>query len=66
MIRFLEEQCGLSCEKPVPGAIFDTHDKAMDFWQKHLQEGTLAAPFEVVRVDTHSDLAFARRARGMC
>ena len=58
VIRFLEEQCGLSRERPVPGAIFDTHDKALDFWAARLAEGTLSAPFEVVHVDTHSDLAF--------
>lgn len=58
VIRFLEEQCGLSRENPVPGAIFDTHDKALDFWQARMQAGSLSAPFEVVHVDTHSDLAF--------
>lgn len=58
VIRFLEEQCGLSRERPVPGAIFDTHDKALDFWAARLADGTLTAPFEVVHVDTHSDLAF--------
>lgn len=58
VIRFLEEQCGLSREKPVPGAIFDTHDKALDFWLARMSEGRLNAPFEVVHVDTHSDLAF--------
>ena len=58
VIRFLEEQCGLSRERPVPGAIFDTHDKALDFWQARLRAGELTAPFEVVHVDTHSDLAF--------
>lgn len=58
VIRFLEEQCGLSSEHPVPGAIFDTHDKALDFWRARLEEGGLTAPFEVVHVDTHSDLAF--------
>lgn len=58
VIRFLEEQCGLSREHPVPGAIFDTHDKALDFWQARLQDGQLSTPFEVVHVDTHSDLAF--------
>ena len=31
VVSFLEEQCGLSAEKPVPGAIFDTHDKALAF-----------------------------------
>ena len=58
VIRFLEEQCGLSREHPVPGAIFDTHDKALDFWAAKVKDGSLAAPFEVVHVDTHSDLAF--------
>lgn len=58
VIRFLEEQCGLSRSRPVPGAIFDTHDKALDFWQARMKEGRLSAPFEAVHVDTHSDLAF--------
>ena len=58
VIRFLEEQCGLSREHPVPGAIFDTHDKALDFWAERVRDGSLATPFEVVHVDTHSDLAF--------
>jgi len=58
VVRFLEEQCGLSREHPVRGAIFETHDKALDFWKARLEEGSLTAPFEVVHVDTHSDLAF--------
>ena len=58
VVRFLEEQCGLSREHPVPGAIFDTHDKALDYWAARLEDGSLTAPFEVVHVDTHSDLAF--------
>ena len=64
VIRFLEEQCGLSREHPVPGAIFDTHDKALDFWQARLRDGSLRAPFEVVHVDTHSDLAFGPPGTG--
>ena len=58
VIRFLEEQCGRSRQHPVPGAIFDTHDKALDFWRARIREGALSAPFEAVHVDTHSDLAF--------
>ena len=64
IVRFLEEQCGLSRERPVPGAIFDTHDKALDYWQARLDEGSLQAPFEVVHVDTHSDLAFGPPGTG--
>ena len=58
VIRFLETQCGLSRAHPVPGMIFDTHDKALDFWLARMQCGELSAPFDVVHVDTHSDLAF--------
>lgn len=58
VIDFLERQCGLSRSHPLPGAIFDTHDKALDFWRARMQEGLLSAPFDVVHVDTHSDLAF--------
>ena len=42
----------------MPGAIFETHDQALDFWAARMAEGRLTAPFEVVHVDTHSDLAF--------
>ena len=55
---FLEERCGLSRARPVPGAVFETHDGALDFWRRRLEEGSLAAPFSCVHVDTHSDLAF--------
>ena len=58
VVSFLEEQCGLSRENPVPGAIFETHDQALDFWAARMAEGRLTVPFEVVHVDTHSDLAF--------
>lgn len=64
VIRFLEEQCGLSREKPVPGLIFDTHDKALDFWQARIEDGSLTVPFDVVHVDTHSDLAFGPPGTG--
>lgn len=58
IIAFLEEQCGLSRAHPIPGLIFGTHDKALDFWQARMRAGELRAPFDVIHVDTHSDLAF--------
>lgn len=58
VIAFLEEQCGLSRAHPVPGRIFDTHDKPLDFWLAQMEAGKLQPPFDVVHVDTHSDLAF--------
>lgn len=58
VIAFLEEQCGRAVRHPVPGRIFDTHDKALDFWLAQMEAGKLQPPFDVVHVDTHSDLAF--------
>lgn len=57
---YLEDHCGLSLQQPVPGRIFETHDGALDFWQEMLSQGRLRAPFEVVHVDAHSDLAIGR------
>lgn len=62
--HFLEVQCGLSKEHPIPGAIFEMHDEALDFWHARLEDGRLKAPFEVVHVDTHSDLAFGPPGTG--
>lgn len=52
---FLEEQCGLSKTRPIPGAIFETHDRALDFWQAHA-----STPFHVTHVDAHSDLGIGK------
>ena len=54
--RFLEENCGLSESRPVPGRIFATHDRAMVVWRDMMREGRLSAPFRVTHVDAHSDL----------
>lgn len=53
---FLERQCGLSAAAPAPGAVFETHDGALRFWQARLRDGTLTQPFHVTHVDAHSDL----------
>ena len=53
--RFLEENCGLSKARPIPGAVFETHDRALDFWQAHA-----AFPLDVTHVDAHSDLGIGK------
>ena len=54
--RFLEECCGLDRSRPIPGRVFDTHDKALYFWQERIADGTLTVPFAVTHADAHSDL----------
>lgn len=54
--RFLEQSCGLDKAHPIPGAVFDTHDKALYYWQSLIAGGRLSVPFSVTHADAHSDL----------
>ena len=61
---FLEERCGLDAAHPVPGRVFDTHDKALCFWEEEIAAGRLRAPFHVTHVDAHSDLGIGHPGPG--
>ena len=54
--RFLENNCGLSRERSLPGRIFQTHDGALRYWKELMDQDLLRAPFHVTHVDAHSDL----------
>lgn len=56
VIRFLEEGCGLSADRPIPGRVFETHDGALDLWNEQILSGRLSVPFHVTHADAHSDL----------
>ena len=64
VVAFLENQCGLSAEHPLPGRIFETHDQALLFWEEKIAEGRLTAPFHVTHVDAHSDLGIGHPGPG--
>ena len=53
---FLERDCRLSRERPLPGRVFTTHDGALRYWKELMDAGQLKAPFHVTHVDAHSDL----------
>ena len=53
---FLEQHCGLSGARPIPGRVFMTHDGALRYWAELMEQGALKAPFHVTHVDAHSDL----------
>lgn len=61
---FLEQRCGLSKDRPTPGAVFETHDGALRFWQARIADGTLEVPFHVTHVDAHSDLGIGKPGPG--
>ena len=62
--RFLEENCGLNRDKPIPGRAFETHDGALLFWEELIVQGKLKAPFEVTHIDAHSDLGIGKPGPG--
>lgn len=53
---FLENRCGLSRSKRIPGKFIVNHHEAFFWWRELLQSGKLTKPFEVVHVDAHADL----------
>lgn len=62
---FLEKNCGLSREKPVPGRIYQTHDGSLRMWGELIGKGRLVVPFEVTHVDAHSDLGIGVPGPGL-
>lgn len=64
VVAFLEKQCGLSAAHPTPGAIFETHDQALIFWEKQITANRLISPFHVTHVDAHSDLGIGHPGPG--
>jgi len=54
--EFLEDRCGLSTTRRIPGRYVIHHHEAFHWWRKLVTEGTLNTPFEVVHVDAHADL----------
>ena len=57
---FLEENCGLSRQRPIPGRVFETHDGALFFWKEWMEVGKLLSPFHVTHIDAHSDLGIGK------
>lgn len=62
---FLERGCGLDKRSPLPGRVFDTHDKALLYWQELIAAGQLRTPFAVTHCDAHSDLGIGYPGPGI-
>ncbi len=56
---FLEDGCGLSVGNPLPGRVVDPHQGAYGVFREWIAAGTLAAPFDLVSADAHSNLGSA-------
>jgi hypothetical protein len=54
--HFLENQCGLSREKPVCGRFVTHHDGAFDYWRELVDDFENPTQIKLVHVDAHADL----------
>lgn len=61
---FLENNCLLSKDHPIPGRVFETHDGVLRYWVELMDRGELIAPFHVSHVDAHSDLGIGQPGPG--
>lgn len=61
VISFLETRLLLKKTRPIPGRVFETHDRALDFWKDLMDKGVLTAPFSVTHVDAHTDLGIVQK-----
>lgn len=55
---FIEKNLGLSKRNKIKGRVFKQHKDALYFWEELIDNGYLECPFEVVHVDSHSDLSY--------
>lgn len=62
--QFLEQNVGISRDKPVRGRIFETHDKALLYWRELIEKGSLKPAFSVTHIDAHSDLGIGKPGPG--
>lgn len=53
---FLEERCGLSTARRIPGRFVTHHDEAFYYWRDLLLSRQVVMPFAVVHIDAHADL----------
>ena len=56
VIKFLENNLGLSKNNKIKGRIISNHNEAILFWKELISKGELITPFEVIHVDSHADL----------
>lgn len=54
--NFIENNLGLSKNNKIKGCIVKSHNEALFFWKKLIDQKKLEVPFSVVHVDSHADL----------
>ncbi len=56
VVKFLEENCGLSKNNKIPGKFGTEHYEAFFAWKDQINSNNLVPPFDVIHVDAHADL----------
>ena len=56
IIQFLEKNLGLTEKNKIPCCIVEKHHRSIKFLDLLIAKGDLKVPFEIIHVDSHSDL----------
>lgn len=62
VIKFLEQNLGLSKKNKIPGRIVKDHNESLLFWKELLDGEKLSEPFDVIHVDSHADLGLGSKS----
>lgn len=55
VIKYLEENCGLSQEAPIPGSVVTYHHEVYSIIKDFIEGGEMTPPFSITHIDAHSD-----------
>ncbi len=58
VVAFLENQCGLSRGRRIPGRFVTDHHEAFLTWREWIDSKRLTVPFSVDHVDAHADVGY--------
>lgn len=58
VVDFIEKNLGLSKLNKINGRILTYHKEALYFWEELMDNKKLKRPFEVIHIDSHSDLSY--------
>ncbi len=61
VVEYFEKILGLSKERKVKGRIIERHNESLDFWEEQIASKKLTIPFQIIHIDSHSDLDYIDR-----
>lgn len=62
VVEYLEKTLKLCKNKKIKGRIITNHNESLNFWKEQIINGKLTVPFQIIHIDSHSDLDYIDRS----